>query len=432
MRHAGSCSRFDFCGLLRAGDVLSWPQGPGEPAGLTRRLVAQRHALSGVNLFIGMMAGATLTPESVDGFRIRALNGAGSNRRLAAAGLLDIVPAAVSTVPRLLRCRDIAVDVALIRVRPAAQPGFFSTGVIADYTQALVAAARCVIAELDERMPQTAQDALIAAGDIDMLVEGEGDVVLMDDGEPSEIEMQVARQVAARIPDGATLQLGIGGLPVAVCRALNRHRHLGVHSGVVPDAVVDLVECGAVDHSRKGVDAGKLVTGGLFGGARLNRHADANPALEMRSVEYTHNPAVMAGVHTLYAINSAIEVDLTGQINAEVAGGRYIGAVGGHGDFVRGAQLSPGGRSIIALPSTTADGKHSRIVASLAARPVTTGRADMDLVITEHGVAELRGCTLNERAQRLLAIAHPAFRERLAADMKSLPAVLAGKNGEMR
>ncbi|MGE0558144.1 MAG: acetyl-CoA hydrolase/transferase family protein [Burkholderiales bacterium] len=418
MTRAGPASQFDFGAVLRAGEVVSWPQGPGEPAGLTRRLVAQRHALNGVNLFIGIMAGDTLGPDRADGFHIRALNGAGSNRRLAAAGLLDIVPVPVSTVPRLLRARDIAVDVALIRVRPAAKPGFYTTGVIADYTQALVAAARCVIAELDERLPQTAQDALIAAADIDVLVEADGAAVVMDDGEPSALEMQVAEQVAARIPDGATLQLGIGGLPVAVCRALQRHRHLGVHSGVVPDAIVDLVECGAVDHSRKGADAGLMVTGGLFGGGRLNRYAGANAAVAMRSVEYTHNPAVMAGINNLHAINSAIEVDLSGQVNAEVAGGRYIGAVGGHGDFVRGAQASPGGRSIIALPSTTPDGKHTRIVASLAGRPVTTVRADMDLVVTEYGIAELRGCTLAQRAQRLLAIAHPAFRERLAADMK--------------
>ncbi|MGA0025436.1 MAG: acetyl-CoA hydrolase/transferase family protein [Burkholderiales bacterium] len=418
MTRAGPASQFDFGTVLRAGDVVSWPQGPGEPAGLTRRLVAQRHALKGVNLFIGIMVGDNLVPDRADGLLIRALNGAGSNRRLAAAGLLDIVPVPVSTVPRLLRARDIAVDVALIRVRPAAKPGFYTTGVIADYTQALVAAARCVIAELDERLPQTAQDALIAAADIDVLVEADGAAVVMDDGEPSALEMQVAEQVAARIPDGATLQLGIGGLPVAVCRALQRHRHLGVHSGVVPDAIIDLVECGAVDHARKGADAGLMVTGGLFGGERLNRYADANAAVVMRSVEYTHNPAVMAGISNLHAINSAIEVDLSGQVNAEVAGGRYIGAVGGHGDFVRGAQVSPGGRSIIALPSTTPDGKQSRIVATLAGRPVTTARADMDWVVTEYGVAELRGCTLTQRAERLLAIAHPAFRERLAADMK--------------
>jgi acyl-CoA hydrolase len=414
MKRAGPASRFDFRSILRPGDTVAWPQGSGEPRGLTGQLVAQRQTLREPNLFIGIMSSDTLQPECCDGFRIVALNGAGSNRRLAAARLLDILPVPVSTVPRLLRSGHIAVDVALIRVRPAAA-GQYTTGVIADYTQALIGAARCVIAELDERLPLTGQDALIPADEIDFLVEADGDVVLMPDAQPSEIEMRVAAQAVACIPDGATLQFGIGGLPVAVCLALKHHRQLGVHSGVVPDAVVDLIEAGVVDNSCKSSDAGVLVTGGLFGSEKLNRYADNYALVAMRSVEYTHHPAVMAGLHALHAVNSAIEVDLSGQANAEVAGGRYIGAVGGQQDFVRGAQLSPGGRSIIALPSATPDGRHSRIVASLSGRPVTTGRADMDLVVTEYGVADLRGCTLAERARRLITIAHPAFRDDLQA-----------------
>lgn len=414
MKRAGRSSGLDFCKVLAPGDVVSWPQGTGEPAGLARRLVAQRHALDGASLFIGMTTSDTLQPGHTDGLSIRALNGAGSNRRLAAAGLLDIIPVHVSTVPQLLRSRQIAVDVALVRVRPSAHPGFFSVGVVADYTQALVAAARCVVAEFDERLPLTGQDTLIVESDVDLLTDADGEAVLLADPEPSALELQVARQVAARIPDGATLQLGIGGLPVAVCRELTGHRELGVHSGVVPDAIVELIERGAITNARKGADAGRLVTGGLFGGERLNRHADGNDRLQMRSVEYTHSPAVMATVNRLYSINSAIEVDLSGQVNAEVAGGRYIGAVGGHADFVRGAQCSPGGHSIIALPSTTPDGKLSRIVVSLDGRPVTTGRADVDMVVTEHGVAELKGCSMDERARRMIAIAHPDFRAQLA------------------
>jgi len=420
MQQAGPASRFDFGAVLQPGDTIAWPQGTGEPAALTRRLVSQRQSLRDITLFIGMTGSDTLRPDCVDGFHILSLNGAGGNRRLAAAGCLDILPVPVSTVPRLLRSGHIKIDVALIRVRPAAQPGQYSTGVIADYTQSLISAARCVIAELDERLPATGQDALIAAGQIDILLEADGDAIVMPDPQPSVIETQVAAQAAACIPDGATLQFGIGGLPVAVCRALRDHRHLGVHSGVVPDAVVDLIEAGVVDNSRKTTDAGLLVTGGLFGSEKLNRYADGNALVVLRSVEYTHHPAVMAALHSLHAVNSAIEVDLTGQSNAEVAGGRYIGAVGGQQDFVRGAQLSPGGRSIIALPSVTADGRHSRIVASLAGRPVTTGRADMDLVVTEYGVADLRGCTLAERARRLASVAHPAFRDDLQAAARAM------------
>ena len=195
--------------------------------------------------------------------------------------------------------------------------------------------------------------------------------------------------------------------------ALRGHRDLGVHSGVVSDVLVDLIEAGVVTNARKGLDAGVTVSGGLFGTARLNAWADGNPVLAMRSATHTHGQATMARLHALHAVNSAIEVDLTGQVNAEVAAGRYLGAVGGQVDFVRGAQLSPGGRSIIALPSTTPDGRRSRIVASLEGRPVTTPRSDADLVVTEFGVAELRGIGLNDRARRLAAIAHPDFRAEL-------------------
>ncbi len=404
---------FDFAAVLRAVDVVGWPQGTGEPRGLTRRLVAGRAQWPAVTLFIGMSCGDTLAPEHADSFSLTGLNGAGSNRRLTAAGVLDIVPAHVSAVPELIRSRKLPLDVLLLRLRPHSRKGFFTTGVICDFVPAMVAAARCVVAEIDERLPLTAQDALVSAEDIDVLVDADGDEILLPDPEPDAVEMQVARQVAGCIPDGATIQLGIGTLPVAVCRALESHRELGLHSGVIPDSVVSLVERGVITNARKGQDAGCIVTGGLFGSARLKTFADANPGLQMRAADYTHSVRVMAGLHALHSINSAIEIDLSGQVNSEVAGGRYLGAVGGQADFVRGAQASAGGRSILALPSTTPDGRHSRIVASLDGRPVTTSRADVDLVVTERGVADLRGRSLRQRAQLLAAIAAPAFRDQL-------------------
>jgi acetyl-CoA hydrolase len=408
-------SRFDFRAVLRPGDTVAWPQGSGEPLGLTQRLVAQRRELPPIRLFFGMSSSRTLTPEVAESFAMTALNGAGANRRLTAGGVADILPVHVSTVPALLRSGAVRVDVALIRVRPHPRPGWMTLGVIADYTAALVQSARVVIAELDERLPVTAQDALIPAGAIHHLLTCDAEAILMPDPEPSAAEVGVARNVAALIPDGATVQLGVGTLPVAVGRALLGHRDLGIHSGVVSDVFVDMVERGAVTNARKGIDAGISVCGGLFGSRRLLDHADGNPAVAMRSVEYTHNPAVMARLHALHAVNSAVEVDLTGQVNSEEAGGRYLGAIGGQVDFVRGAQASPGGRAILALPSTTPDGKVSRIVRSLGGRPVTTARSDVDLVVTEWGVAELRGCTLGERARRLAAIAHPDFRDALHA-----------------
>jgi acyl-CoA hydrolase len=406
-------SSLDFFRHVRADDVVTWPQGTGEPLGLTRRLVEQRHALPPLELFVGMMTSNTLKPEHADRFRFRGLNGAGTTRTLTAANLLDIVPAYVSAVPALIRSHAIRVDVVLLRVRPHPKPGFFTVGVMADFIPAMVQAARCVIAEIDERLPITSQDALVAAEDIDVLTECDADEILLPDPEPTDTDMRVASNVATLIPDGATIQLGVGGLPVAVCRALDQHKELGVHSGVISDVVVDLVEKGIVTNARKGIDAGRIVTGGLFGSRRLMDFADRNDGLEMRSSEYTHNQQVLARVRNLYAINSGVEVDLTGNVNSEVAAGRYLGAIGGQVDFVRGAIASPGGRAIIALPSTTPDGKHSRIVASLEGRPVTTPRGDADIVVTEYGVADLRGRSFSERTKRLRAIAHPDFRDRL-------------------
>lgn len=411
-------STVEFARLLRPGDVVTWPQGTGEPRGLTRRLVETRHDIPPVELFIGMTTSDTLAPAHADRFRFRGLNGAGTSRSLATAGVLDIVPAHVSAIPALIRSRALPVDVLLIRVRPHSRPGFFTLGVVADYTQALVQAARYVIAEVDERLPLTSHDALVSARDIDMLVECDADEVLLPDPEPSEAETRVAAHVAALVPNRATVQLGIGTLPVAVCRALSGHRDLGVHSGVVSDAIVDLVEKGVVTDAHKGADAGCMVTGCLFGSRRLMAFADGNRALAMRSVEYTHDWGIMSGIRNLHGINSAIEVDLSGQVNAEMAGDRYLGAIGGQVDFVRGSQRSPGGRAIIALPSTTPDGKRSRIVTSLDGRPVTTARADVDLIVTEYGVAELKGRTLRQRAAQLAAIAHPAFRDELLASAR--------------
>ncbi|HEY4374466.1 MAG TPA: acetyl-CoA hydrolase/transferase C-terminal domain-containing protein [Burkholderiales bacterium] len=414
-----------FAGHLRAGEVIGWPQGPGEPLALTQALVAQRAQLQRPTLFFGLSAAGTLKPEHAEHFRFLALNGAGSNRSITA--LADVVPCHVGSVPALLRAGQLRVDVALIQVRPLAN-GNFSLGVIADFTQAMIRQARLVIALVNPMLPVMAGDALAEAGDIDLLVESDSRIIDMPDPEPSAAERAVAQQVAALIPDRATVQLGVGTLPAAVAQALAQHKELGVHSGVVSDALVDLVEKGVVTNSHKGRDAGRTVTGGLFGTRRLRDFAGQSGAIELRSVEYTHNIAVTASLSQFITINSAIEIDLTGQANAEIAGGRYLGAVGGQVDFVRGGVASIGGHSIIALPSATPDGKRSRITASLDGNPVTTARSDVDIIVTEYGAAHLRGCPLRERAQRLIAIAHPEHREALARAAAINPALSKGNS----
>ena len=412
---------------VRPRDVIGWPQGPGEPLALTEALVAQRAELNAPVLFFGLMSSPTLRPELADHFTFRALNGAGTNRRLTA--LADILPCHVSALPGLLRGGELRVDVALIQVKPLPTGGF-SLGVIADFTQALIRSARVVIALVNPALPAVHGDALVDGVDIDVLVESDDRIIDMPDPEPSEAERAVATQVAALIPDRATVQLGIGTLPAAVAGALSTHRELGVHSGVVSDVLVDLVERGIVTNAHKGRDAGRTVTGGLFGTRRLRDFAERSGLIAMRSADYTHDIGVTSSLAQFHTVNSAIEIDLSGQVNSELAGGRYLGAVGGQVDFVRAGVASSGGRSIIAVPSTTPDGKHSRIVASLDGRPVTTARSDVDVIVTEYGAAHLRGRPLRERARRLIAIAHPDHRDALQRALQgsrtATPGVAAG------
>lgn len=399
---------------VKPGEVVGWPQGPGEPLALTEALVAQRASVSGTTLMFGLTQSPTLRPELADHFKFRALNGAGTSRKVTA--LADIVPCFISATPELLRTGHLRADVVLIQVRPRPQ-GDYSLGVIADFTQALIQQARVVIAVVNHALPLMGSDALVNAADIDVLVDGDHRLIDMPDPMPSAVEREVARRVAEIVPDRATVQLGVGTLPAAVAHALSSHRELGVHSGVVSDVLVELVEQGVVTNAYKGLDTGLTVTGGLFGTQRLRDFAERTGLIDMRSADYTHNLAVVGRLSQFHTINSVIEVDVHGQANSEIAGGRYLGAVGGLLDYVRAGIASPGGRSILAFPSTTPDGKTSRIVASLGDRPVSLARSELDMVVTEWGVAELRGRSLRERARRLVEVAHPDHRESLDSEL---------------
>lgn len=413
-----SSSDFDFASVLRSGDHVAWPQGTGEPVGLTHRLVTQGEAVPPVTLVLGMVTSATLDEIGSDRFSYLCLNGAANTRKAAARSGNRVIPAHVSAIPGLIESRRIPVDVALVRVRPTEDPDVLSLGVMVDFAHEMIGAARVVVAELDERMPLTGQDALIPRSAVSHLTMADRDEPLMKDGRPSAAEIAVSDRVAALIPDRATVQFGVGGLPTAVCAALRNHKGLGLHSGVIPDAAVDLINAGVIDNLHKGVDVGVTVTGGLFGSRKLMDFAHDNPQIAMRRARYTHAAATLLALENLYTINSAIEIDLSGQINSEMAGSRYVGAVGGQIDYVRGGRLSSGGRSIMAMSSTTPDEKHSKIVASLGRRPVTTARSDVDLIVTEFGVADLWGLDFHARAEALISVAHPAFRDQLHRDFE--------------
>lgn len=404
--------------LIRPGDGVVWSQGTGEPRSLTEEFVRDAATYGEISLFLGGTFSDTFRGADLGDVSVTVLGGAGANRALAPPGRLAVVPCHVSTVPRLIADGRIRADVVLVQVSPADADGVHSLGVIADYVHEAVEAARVVVAEINPRMPRTHGDTALPASKIDHLVHSDRPLVEIDPPEADDGSRAIAAHVAERIADGTTLQVGIGTLPNAILAELRGRRDLGLHTGAVGDELVTLAESGALTNAGKRADRGISVAGALFGTTKLYDFAHENPELEVRRLRRTHDAATIAQLGPFAAINGALEVDLTGQVNAETVGGRHVGAVGGQVDFVRAAMAAPEGRSIITLPSSAKGA--SRIVARLNDGVVTTARSDADLVITEHGVAELRGCSLPERARRLIAIAAPEFQDDLRQAAEAL------------
>lgn len=390
-------------------------QGTGEPRALLEALIEQRHELPAVHVFVGASYTGLLQPEHTDALHVTSFGGIGRTGALTSAGVADIVPVHLGTLPALIRSGRLRVDVVLCQLSPSSPDGVHSLGLVVDYLPAAIAQARVVLAEVNPRVPYTFGETLVPAARVAAVVDDDRPLIAVALRPPLPEDERIAEHVAGLIPDGATVQAGIGGTPEAILERLGERRDLGIHSGLLSDAFVELIESGAVTNARKEVDTGITVAGTLLGTDRLYRWADRNPSLTLRSLDHTHAAGVLARLGALHAINSAIEVDLTGQVNAEVAGGRYIGAIGGQGAFARAAATAANGRSIIALPATAAGGSVSRIVARLTAPVVTTARADADIVVTEHGIADLRGATLRQRRERMIAIAAPEVRDALDA-----------------
>jgi acyl-CoA hydrolase len=415
-----TAGELDLRRWIRPGDGIVIGQGTAEPLTLTEALVGQRGELGGVRAFLTAMFSDTFLPGGVDGIALYGMGGVGTNRRLIKAGAMDVLPCHVSQNAELITNGTIPCDVALVQVAPADAAGRFSLGLGADHSRAAVDKARVVIAEANRQVPQTTCDVALTEADIDVLVETDRQPIQLPSSAVGELEKKIAAHVDAFIPDRATLQVGLGAIPEAIIAMLANRRDLGIHSGMVGDSLVDLVERGVVTNAAKGMDPGVSITGVLFGtDAKLYRFAHRNPALKLCPVNYTHALDVLSQLQRFVSINSALEVDLTGQVNAESIGGDYIGAVGGQVDFVRAAGRSSGGTSIIALPSTAGGGALPRIVARLSG-PVTTARSDVDIVATEHGAVRLRGLALRERAQAMIGLAAPQHREALAREVRAL------------
>jgi acetyl-CoA hydrolase len=422
MRRLGSVDDLDWGSYLKPGDRVLWGQACAEPRTLVEHFLASR-AVTGLTAFVGIPASNLLDVSHADRVRFTSYTGAGANSVLYSAGALEIIPAHYSHLPDLIARGRIGAEVVLVQLAGPDRQGRYSLGITRDYLVEAVERAHAVIAEVSSAVPWTVSGPYLTEEALAVIVPSRYAPAELPITTPSTVQDVIASNVADLVDDGSTLQLGVGSLSEAVLTRLAGRRHLGVHSGLLSDGLVDLIQGGIVTGERKTVDRGLVVGGMLYGSRKLFAFAHRNDAICLRGIRYTHDQSVLAAQHKFTALNSAVEVDLTGQVNAEVARGRYVGSVGGAVDFLRGAARSPGGIPVVMLPSKA--GTVSRIVAQLNG-PVSTPRSDAGVVVTEHGVADLRGLTLAERAERMIAIAAPEFRKTLTA---SADAVLFTRKG---
>ncbi len=401
---------------VRSGARVWIQSGCGTPSTLVDALVARAGEVQDVEIVHMMTLGSAdyTRPEYEGHFRHRGLFLGSNVREAVAAGRADYTPIFLSEIEGLFGDGGLPLDVVLMQVSPPDAHGFVSLGTTVDCTLTAARMAPVLIAEVNDQMPRTHGDTFLHVSRLSAIVETSRPLLELRAEPFTDMHLRVARNVASLIPNGATLQTGIGGIPEAVLACLNDKRDLGVHTEMCADGLIELMESGVVNGERKSLHRGKVVAAFVLGTQRLFDFIDDNPSFEFRSVSYTNDPFVVAQNERMVAINSAIQVDLTGQVCSDSIGTRPYSGFGGQLDFIRGAARAKGGVPIIALPATALDGKVSRLVPVLEpGAGVVTSRADVHYVVTEYGIAYLHGKTLRERAEALIAIADPRFRQEL-------------------
>jgi 4-hydroxybutyrate CoA-transferase len=404
---------------VRSGDSIYVHSNAAAPQILVDALVNRADDLKNCSILHLLTLGSAeyVKPQYKDAFRVKALFIGANVREAVNSGRADYIPVFLSDIPQLLANRDIPVDVCLLQVSPPDAHGFCSYGVSVDCTIAARKQARLVIAEVNKQMPRTLGRSFIHVSRIDWIVESDRPLPVIEPETPGALEESIGRNVAELVSDGATLQLGIGGIPNAVLKYLSGKSNLGVHSEMLSDGIVDLIEQGVITGDCKTVLPGKVAVSFVMGTKRLYDFVDNNPLVEFQTSDFINDPVVISQNYRMTSINSALQVDVTGQVAADSIGSYLYSGFGGQVDFIRGAARSLEGKAIIAIPSTARGGKVSRITASLAASSgIVTSRADVHYVVTEYGVAQLYGKTLRERAKSLIAIAHPDFRDQIEKD----------------
>lgn len=402
--------------LIRSHDRVYVHQGCATPEPLLDAMVARAPELEGVEVvhMLTMGKAAYTRPGLERSFRHNAFFLGGNVREAVREGRADYTPIFLSEIERLFESREMPLDVVLLQTSPPDSRGYLSLGTGIDCTLTAARYARHVIAEVNDRMPRTCGDTCLHISEISAVVESSRPLFEVKPEPPDEIQRMIASHVAALIDDGSVLQLGIGGIPSAVLSFLGHHKDLGIHSEMVTDGVIDLIQKGVINGRRKRIHNGKALQGFVLGSQPLFDFIDCNPAFEFRPTQYVNDPFLIAQNDRMVAVNSAIEVDLTGQVCSDSIGPSPYSGFGGQVDFIRGAARSKGGKPIIALSSTACGGKVSRITPFLKqGAGVVTSRADVHYVVTEYGVAYLHGKSIRQRAEALIGIAHPAFREEL-------------------
>jgi acetyl-CoA hydrolase len=417
--------------LIQSGERVFMTGNCSVPQKVLHALVERAEALENVEIVQVLTIGDSeyVKPELQGHIRVNSMFLSANVRSAANDGRADFTPIFLSEIGPLFRT-EMPIDTALVQVAPPDEHGFCSFGVEVGVTKTAAEVAKRVIAEVNPRMPRTLGDSFIHISKITRLVEVDYYLPELKGEPPSPIQDAIGKHIAGLIEDGSTLQTGIGGIPDAVLRYLGDKKNLGIHTELFSDGVIELVNKGVINNEAKTLHPGKMIAGFLLGTQKLYDFAHDNPIVEMHPTEYVNDPFRISQNYRMVAINSAIEVDLTGQVCADSIGHKFFSGVGGQVDFIRGAARSEGGKPIIALPSTAKDDAISRIVVDLQpGAGVVTSRHAVHYVATEYGVAYLHGKTIRERAQALIGIAHPKFREELEAKARELnyiPAMYAG------
>ena len=401
--------------IIKSGDRVVVGHAAGEPTVLLDELVKQKERLNDVEIvhMVPLRECKYCLPEMENHFRHNSLFAGVGTRKPIQEGRADYTPVFFSEIPRLFKDKILPIDVALIQLSPPDENGYLSYGISVDYTLAAAEMAKIVIAEVNKQMPRTI-GSKIHFSEINYIVETDRPLLEIPLPQITEIEEKIGHYIASLVPDEANLQLGIGAIPDAVLKFLGDKKDLGIHSEMFSDGVVDLYNRGIITNKYNNLNPGKFTATFLMGTNRLYEFVNDNPDVEMRPVDYTNNITIAGQINNLISINSAIQVDLYGQVCADTLGYQQYSGVGGQVDFVRAASYSPGGKSIIAFPSTNKKKTISRIVTKLnEGACVTTSRFDVHFIVTEYGIADLRGKTVHQRAKDLIKIAHPKFRSQL-------------------